>query len=159
MLLALLIAAAPWVEISGGPVFVGHGASAGANGPMARIDIGLPVADRFAVEGWTAGYMSGTSRAAGDVAVMSLGAGARFLMAEFGSQTGLWAHAGGGWAPYVGYGGRSGPTAFAGALLSFQPFLKRFSLGVEADAYVFTNVLGPNNAVALAVLPYLRCSF
>ncbi|MFN2548188.1 MAG: hypothetical protein ABR567_12195 [Myxococcales bacterium] len=159
MLLALLIAASPWLEMSGGPVFVGHGAAGGSNGPMARIDVGFPVAERFAVEGWMSGYMSGTSRAPGDTAVMSLGAGARFLMANFGAQTGLWAHAGGGYAPYVGYGGRSGPTAFAGALLSFQPFLKRFSLGVEADAYVFSNILGPGSAVGVAVLPYLRCSF
>ena len=159
MLLALLIAATPWLEMSGGPVFVGHGSASGSRGPMARIDFGVPLADRLAVEGWLSGYMSGPARAPGDTAVMSLGAGARFLMARFGSQTGFWAHAGAGWAPYVGYGGRSGPTAFAGALLSFQPFLKRFSLGVEADAYVWSNILGPDSAVGLAVLPYLRCSF
>ena len=154
MLLALLIAATPWVEMSGGPVF-----GRGSNGPMARIEVGLPAADRFAFEGWMSGYLSGTRGAPGDVAVMAVGGGARLLMVQLSAQTGLWAHAGGGWAPYVGYGGRGGPTGFAGALFAFQPLMKRFSLGVEADAYVFSNVFGAGNSVALAVLPYLRCSF
>jgi hypothetical protein len=154
MWLALLIAATPWVEMSGGPVF-----GRGSGGPMARLDVGLPVADRFAVEGWMSGYMSATNAAPGDVAVMAAGGGARLLIAQLGSQAGLWAHAGAGWAPYVGYGGHGGPTGFAGALLAFQPFLKRFSLGVEVDEYVFSNVFGPGNTAALAVLPYLRCTF
>ena len=153
MLLALLIAASPWVEMSGGPVL-----GRGSNGPMARIDLGLPVAERFAVEGWMSGYMSGSSGAPNDVAIMAAGAGARFLLTTLGSQTGLWAHAGGGWAPSVGYG-HSGPTGFAGALLSFQPFVKRFSLGLEADAYAFPNVSATGSRVSLALLPYLRCSF
>src|SRR5881394_758366 len=153
MLLALLIAASPFVSMSGGPVF-----GKGSNGPMARIDLGLPVDDRFAVEGWASGYMSGSNGGPGDVAIMAVGAGARYLVANIGAQTGLWAHAGGGWSPKVGYSGSSGATAFGGALLSFQPFLKRFSLGVEADAYVFSNVLGQSSTFALAVLPYLRCS-
>ena len=158
MLLALLIAAAPWVEVSGGPVIVGRGDAARSQGPMARIDLGVPVAERLAVEGWMSGFMS-SSREPGDAAVMSLGGGARFRMANLSQQTALWAHLGGGFSPYVGYGGRAGPTAFAGAILAFQPFIKRFSVGLEADAYVFARTRGPTNAVGLAVLPYLRCSF
>src|SRR3954463_16118123 len=106
MLLALLLAASPFVSMSGGPVF-----GKGSNGPMARIDLGLPLAERFAVEGWASGYMSGGPGAPGDVAIMAVGAGARYLVANIGEQTGLWAHAGGGWSPKVGYGGSNGLSA------------------------------------------------
>ena len=42
---------------------------------------------------------------------------------------------------------------FGGALLTFQPFLARFTLGLEADAVAWRTALG------MAVLPSLRCTF
>jgi hypothetical protein len=159
MLAALLLAAAPWLEISGGPMIVGHGSAAGSAGPMARIEVGMPLTERFAAEGWVAGQIANAPlHAPGDNALLSAGIGGRFRMLQLGSQSGLWAHAGGGWAPSVGTG-RSGPTAFAGALVTFQPFLKRFQLGLEGDAYVVGNALGPTSSVAFALLPSLRCTF
>lgn len=158
MIAALLLAAAPWLELSGGPMIVGHGSAAGSRGPLARIELGMPLTERFAAEGWVAGQIANAPlHAPGDTALLSAGVGARFRMLQLG-QTGLWAHGGGGWAPSVGTG-RSGPLAFAGALVSFQPFLKRFSLGLEADAYVVGNALGPTSSVAFALLPSLRCTF
>ena len=168
MLLALLIAAAPWLEMSGGPVFIAKGTAAGGSGSMLRLEVGVPLGERVALEAWLSGAIASAPRSGpydaapaelGTSAVPSLGLGGRLLLARFADQFGVWAHGGAGWAPYFGYGGRSGPTAFGGALLSFQPFVKRFSLGLEADAVVWNNILGPDNAVALAVLPSLRCSF
>ena len=46
----------------------------------------------------------------------------------------------------------SGPAGFAGAQLLFQPFVKRFALGLEIDAVAVRSGLG------LAVLPSLRCA-
>ena len=153
MLLALLMAVTPWLEMSGGPSYIARR----GNGPMARVEVGVPLGDRFAAEGWISGLIDSTPLTSS--AVLSTGVGGRMLLTPTGRSLGLWAHAGAGWSPYIGYGGRSGPTGFAGAILAFQPFLKRFSLGLEADASVFTNILGADNAVAFSFLPYLRCSF
>ncbi len=153
MLLALLIAAAPWLEITGGPTFVaGHG-----TGPTARVEVGVPAGDRLAGEAWISGLIDSTPLTSS--AILSAGVGGRVLVTPLSSPLGLWAHAGAGWSPDIGYSARSGPTAFAGAILSFQPFLKRFSLGLEADATLWSRSLGPTDAVGLSLLPYLHCSF
>ncbi|MGZ6144103.1 MAG: hypothetical protein ACXWLM_12250 [Myxococcales bacterium] len=167
MLLALLIAAAPWLEMSGGPVLVVGGSAAGSRGTMARFDVGVPLAESLAAEVWAAGMIEddphpdtyAVQQIQYSSALFSLGAGGRYRVLQLGSSIALWAHAGAGWAPYIGTSGRAGPMGFGGAIVAFQPFLKRFSLGVEAQASLWVNTLGPDNAVALSLLPYLRCSF
>lgn len=161
MLLALLIAAAapqqPWVEMSAGPVFLhesGHGGV--GSGPLLRLDLGVQVTERLAGEIWLSGALeSAPLGAPGDRAILGAGAGGRFLLSRLDAEgkLGLWAHAGAGFGASAAGGGGAGPTGFAGALLSFQPFVKRFQLGLEAD------VIAERRAFGIAVLPSLRCAF
>jgi hypothetical protein len=92
--------------------------------------------------------------ARGDRALLGAGAGGRLLLRSFGEENslGLWARAGLGWAAAPGSSGQ-GPAAFGGALLSFQPFMKRFTVGLEGDAVAFKTTVG------FALVPSLRCSF
>jgi hypothetical protein len=158
MLLAILMAAAaPWVEMSGGPALLHPSGQQGmSSGPMLRVDLGMPVGDRLAGEVWLSGAMqSAPLRTPGDSAVVGAGVGGRLLVTGLGSEgkLGIWAHAGAGWGAPAAGTAVSGPTGFAGALLSFQPFLQRFQLGVELDALAFRQAFG------LALLPSLRCTF
>ena len=161
MLLALIIAAVappqPWVEMSAGPVFLHESGRAGiGSGPLVRLDLGYPLSERAAGELWLSGAMEtaplGTP---GDRAIVAVGAGGRFLLTRLDTEgkLGLWAHAGAGWGAQAAGDGAPGPTGFAGALLSFQPFVQRFQLGLEGDVVAYRKAYG------LAVLPSLRCSF
>jgi len=157
VILALLLAAAapqqPWVEISAGPVFLHEqGRSGLGDGPLLRLDLGYPLSDRAAGELWLSGAMeSAPLGSPGDRAIVGAGAGGRFLLTRLDGEgkLGLWAHAGAGWGAQAAGGGAPGPTGFAGALLSFQPFVKRFQLGLDADAVAYRKAIG------LAVLPSL----
>jgi hypothetical protein len=91
----------------------------------------------------------------GDTAVASLGAGGRLMLARIDAdgRFALWAHAGGGWGVPAAGEGAPGPIGFAGPMLTFQPFIQRFSIGLEADALAYRKGFGA------AVMPSLRCSF
>lgn len=162
LMLALVLAAAtppqqPWLEMQGGPVFLHQGGRAGVgSGPLLRIDLGMPLGPAAAAELWMSGAMeSAPLGTPGDEALVAGGAAGRLLVAPLlpDGKLGLWAHAGVGWAGAAAGDPAHGPTGFAGALLAFQPFVKRFSLGIEGDAVAY------RNAVGLAVLPSLRCAF
>jgi hypothetical protein len=160
LIVALALAAAtpqPWVEMSAGQVFLHESGRSGVgNGPLVRLDVGYPLADRFAAEVWLAGALeSAPAGAPGDRALVGAGAGGRFLLGSLGSdgKLGLWAHGGAGWGVTAAGDGSPGPTGFAGLLFSFQPFVKRFTLGLEADA------VGYRKSFGVALLPSLRCAF
>jgi hypothetical protein len=158
MLLALLIAAAgPWVGLSAGPAFLhDDGRSGMGSGPLLRLDLGYPLGERAAAEVWLSGaFESAPLETPGDRALAALGAGGRLLVLRLGDEGkfGLWAHAGGGWGVPVAGDGSPGPVGFGGAIFSFQPFIQRFSVGLEADALAYRNGWGA------AVMPTLRCSF
>ncbi len=160
LLLALLLAAAapqkPWLEMQAGPMFLRDaGRSALTHGPLVRLGLGYSLGDRAAAELWLSGVMqSAPQGVSGDRALVSGGAGGRVMLFAFDEgKLGLWARGGIGWALPVAGDAQGGPTGFAGALLSFQPFVKRFSLALEVDGLAYRNSLG------LALLPSLRCSF
>jgi hypothetical protein len=161
LVMALLLAVSaqpqPYVGISAGPVLLRESGRPGVgNGPMIRLELGYPVADRFAAELWLGGAMeSAPAGSPGDRALAGAGLAGRFLLAQAGSDgnLGFWLHAGAGWGAPVAGDGSHGPTGFGGALVTFQPFVKRFTLGLEADAVAWRRTLG------LAVLPSLRCAF
>ena len=160
LLVAMVLAAAspqPYVGMSAGPVLLHQSGRAGVgSGPMVRLELGFPLGERWAAEAWLTGAMeSAPSRSPGDRALLGAGGAGRLLLLRAGSEgaVGLWLHAGAGWGAPVAGEGSHGPTGFAGAQLTFQPFLKRFLLGIEADAVAWQKTLG------LAVLPTLRCSF
>ena len=158
--LAMMLAAAtpqPYVGLSAGPVLLHQGGRAGlGSGPLVRLELGFPLGERWAAEAWLTGAMeSAPSRDPGDRALVGAGGAGRLLLLRAGSEgsVGFWLHAGAGWgAPVAGDGGH-GPTGFAGALVTFQPFLKRFTLGIEGDAVAWQRTVG------IALLPTLRCSF
>ena len=161
MLLALLIAAAapqqPWVELSGGALMLHQSGRTGlSSGPLVRLDLGYQLHERAAVELWLSGAVeSAPLGAPGDQAVLGAGAGGRLLVMRLDPEgkLGLWAHGGAGWGSQPGGDGSPGPQGFGGALLSFQPFVKRFQLGFEVDVLAYKHALG------FAVLPSLRASF
>lgn len=160
LVLALVMAAAtpqPWVEMSAGPMLLHQSGRSGVGtGPLVRLDVGYPFGERFAAEVWLSGAMqSAPSGPLGDRALVGGGAGGRALVTRFGDEgkLALWAHAGAGWGVAAAGEGQPGPTGFAGALLSFQPFVKRFTLALEADGVAYRDAFG------IALLPSLRCSF
>lgn len=159
MWLAVLIAASPWVELSGGPVLM-HQRDGMASGPTLRLDLGWEIGERAALEAWISGTMAGAPKASpGDSGFLSAGGGARLLLAKLDSRIGLWAHGGAGWYIDEAIGGRSGPSGFGGAMLSFQPFLQRFQVGIEADALYWAKAFGQSSAIGFGVMPSLRCSW
>ena len=152
-MLAVLMAA--WMEMSAGPSFV-HQSSRTSSGPVVRLNLGYDFGDRLAGELWLSGMIqNGPMASPGDSAYASLGAGGRFLIAHLDAdgRFALWAHGGGGWGVPAAGDGTPGPLGFAGPLLTFQPFVKRFALGLEADALAYRNGFGA------AFMPSLRCSF
>lgn len=159
MLLAILLASAtPYLDMSGGPAFLHQNGRAGlGSAPLLRMNLGMPVADRLAAELWLSGAMDRAplSSGPGDRAFVAAGAGGRLLLDKFGEERkwGLWLHAGAGLGVAAAGEGSPGPTGFAGALVSFQPFVKRFMLGIEADGVAWKNAIG------FAILPSLRCAF
>ena len=156
MLLALLLAATaparPYLEMQAGPVFL-HG---GGSGPLLRITLGQPFGDRLMGELWLTGVLeSAPSSSRGDTALLGGGAGGRLLLRSFGAddKLGLWARAGVGWSAPAAGSADQGPSAFGGLMLAFQPFVKRFAVGLEGDAMAFKTTVG------FALLPSLRCTF
>jgi len=159
-MVAMVLAASapqPWVGISAGPVLMHESGRAGVGtGPMVRVEVGYPVADRLAAEAWLAtAFQNAPMRSPGDSALIAGGGGARLLVTRLDSdgKLGFWLHGGAGWGVPVSGDGQHGPLGFGGALLTFQPFVKRFTVGLEADAIAWRSTLG------LAVLPSLRCAF
>jgi hypothetical protein len=160
MMLALALAAAapqPWIGISAGPVLLRESGRPGVgSGPLVRVEVGYPVADRVAAELWLSGTMeSAPPTTPGDHAFLGAGGGARLLVTRLDStgKLGLWLHGGAGWGAPVAGDGQHGPMGFGGALFTFQPFMKRFTLGLEVNAVAW------RSAVGMAVLPSLRCAF
>jgi len=160
LLLALMLATAspqPYVGMSAGPVLLHQSGRTGlGSGPLVRLELGFPLSERWAAEAWLTGAMeSAPSRSPGDRALLGAGGAGRLLVVRAGSEgnVGLWLHAGAGWGAPIAGDGTHGPTGFAGAQLTFQPLLKRFLLGIEADAVAWRNTVG------VALLPTLRCSF
>jgi hypothetical protein len=160
LMIAMLLAAGtpqPWVGMSAGPVMLRESGRSGVGaGPLVRVEVGYPLADRLAAEIWlTTAIENAPRQSPGDRAVMAAGGGARLLVARLDSEgrMGLWLHGGAGWGVPVAGEGQHGPSGFGGALLTFQPFTKRFTLGLEADAVAWRNLVG------LAILPSLRCTF
>jgi hypothetical protein len=160
-LVALLLAAAPvkqpWVELEGGPAFLHQqGRSGVGSGPLFRTDVGYEVSERFAAEVWLTGSMqSAPLHAPGDTAVAGGGLGGRYLMKSFDERgrLGLWLRAGAGWSAVVSGNGAAGPTEFVGAMLTFQPFVQKFQVGLEGDVVALRSTIGG------ALLPAVRCTF
>ena len=158
-LLSAPTAAVPFLEMSAGPLLLHKSGHAGLDsGPLVRLDAGLPLSERFAAELWAAGSMQaaplGSQRGSGDQALVGGGIGGRLLVHQFDAEgrLGLWARGGLGYLAATSGEGAYGPTGFGGAALVFQPWVKRFAIGVEADA------VGTRSALGLLILPTLRCS-
>lgn len=160
LMLAVLIATGPqpWVGMSAGPAFVRQSGRPGVGaGPMVRVEVGYPLAERVAAELWlTTTIESAPLRSPGDRALIAAGGGARLRVTRLDSEgkLGLWLHGGAGWGVPASGEGTHGPLGFGGALLTFEPpFMKRFALGLEADAIAWRNAIG------MAFLPTLRGTF
>lgn len=161
MLLALILTAAVpqqrWVEMSAGPLLLHEGGRSGlGTGPLVRLDAGYQLWDRVAAELWLSGALQNAPMGApGDSAILAAGVGSRVLLTRLDAEgrLNLWAHLGAGFGALAAGDGASGPTGFGGALISFQPFVRRFQLGVEMDAVAYRKAFG------VAVLPSLRCTF
>lgn len=157
--LALMVAAPlaqqqPWLEISAGPMVL-HRNGGFDNGPLVRLQAAVPLGERFAGELWAAGSLqSAPLGRPGDQALVGGGLAARFLLHQFDTEGrfALWAHGGAGYLAAAAGDGLSGPTGFGGAALVFQPLIRRFAVGLEADA------VGARGAFGLALLPTLRCA-
>ena len=160
MVAVLLTAAAapqPWVGISAGPALLRESGRPGVgSGPLLRVEVGYPVADRLSAELWLSSTMeSAPRRSPGDLALFAGGGGARLRLMHLDSDgdVSLWLHGGAGWGVPISGDGRHGPIGFGGALITVQSFVKRFTLGLEADAVAWRDTLG------VALLPSLRCRF
>lgn len=162
-LFAVLLAASavpvkqPWVELQAGPAVLHEAGRSGlGSGPLVRVDLGYEMTERWAAEVWLSGAMqSAPLHAPGDTAIVGGGLAGRFLLKTFDDRgrVGLWAHGGLGWSALAAGQGAPGPTEFAGAILTFQPFVQKFQVGLEADAVAFRKTIGA------ALLPALRCTF
>jgi hypothetical protein len=142
----------PYLEMQAGPQVLFHD-SARRIGPEVRLNVGLGFNDRFAVEAWLSGaLLDAPLSTPGDQSRIGAGlAGrARLLQLDSDGKLGLWGRVGAGYA-YADPTG-SGPTAFGGAQLLWQPFVRRFAVGLEMDALAVRSGLG------FAVLPSLRCA-
>jgi hypothetical protein len=127
------------------------------SGPLLRLNLGTPVADRLDAELWVSGIVDRAPLGSfvGDRLVLGGGASGRLLVSHFGEERrfGFWLHGGAGLGVSTGGEGTPGPMGFAGALVSWQPTVQRFMIGLEADGVAWENALG------VAVLPSLRCTF
>jgi len=142
----------PWVEMQAGPQVLFRNRGAGV-GPEVRLNLGVGVTERLAAEVWLSGALEEAPlRSPGDQSRVGAGlaARARLLQLDSDGKLMLWGRLGAGWAVATPSG--SGPAGFAGAQLLFQPFVKRFALGLEVDAVALRSGMG------LAVLPSLRCA-
>ncbi|GAC1348373.1 MAG: hypothetical protein NVSMB23_29330 [Myxococcales bacterium] len=146
----------PWLEIAAGPALLHQSGARGVGtGPLVRLGVGKALSDATAAEVWlSGGLQSGPLSSPGDAAVAAAGLGGRLRLHSFGEEGKLavWARVGAGWQVAAAGDARSGPAGFAGALLLFQPFVRRFAVGLEVDA------LAARGAAGFAVLPSLRCA-
>ena len=141
-----------WVEMQAGPQLLFRDRGAGL-GPEVRLDIGVGLTERLAAEAWLSGALEEAPlRSPGDQSRVAVGlaARARLLQLDSEGKVMVWGRAGAGWAAATPSG--SGPAGFAGAQLLFQPFVKRFALGLEIDGVAVRSGLG------FAVLPSLGCA-
>jgi hypothetical protein len=161
LMLAMFLAAAtpqkPWIEMSAGPMFLHQSGRPGlGTGPLVRLELGRPLGERVAAELWVSGILETAPLGVpGDHALLGAGVGLRYLLLHLDSEDklNLWAHGGAGWGAPVAGEGSNGPAAFAGALLAFQPFVSRFSMGLEANALAWRSKVG------VALTPSIRCTF
>ncbi len=146
----------PWLEVSAGPALLHQtGVRGFGTGPLLRLGLGKALSDYAAGEVWVSGAVqSAPYSAPGDTAVAGLGLGGRLRLLSFGNEgkLAIWARLGAGWQGAAAGDGRSGPTGFAGAQLLFQPFVRRFAVGLEIDA------LAARGTAGFALLPSLRCA-
>jgi hypothetical protein len=146
----------PWLSMQAGPSFAHQGGLRGlSSGPLVRLGVGAAFTDVVGGELWLSGALeSAPLSTPGDAAIAALGLGARLRLHRFDAEgkLALWAHAGAGWQAAVAGSARSGPAGFAGAELLFQPFVRRFAIGVELDGLASRGTLG------FALLPSLRCA-
>jgi hypothetical protein len=159
LIAALLAAPSPpvsqrgtWVEMQAGPQVLFRDRGKGF-GPEVRLDVGVGLTERLAAEAWLSGALEQAPlRSPGDQSRVALGLAARARLFQLDAEGKLmvWGRAGAGWAVATPSG--SGPAGFAGAQLLFQPFVKRFALGLEIDGVALRSGLG------FAVLPSLRCA-
>jgi hypothetical protein len=146
----------PWLDVAAGAaVLHRHRSSGVSTGPMVRLGLGLAVSDFAAGELWLAGAVHSSPRSApGDTALAGLGVGGRLRVFRFDPEgkLALWGRLGGGWQAAAAGDARSGPTGFAGAQLLFQPFVRRFAVGLELDG------LASRGSLGFAILPSLRAA-
>jgi hypothetical protein len=142
----------PFVEMQAGPQVLFRGSGVGS-GPEVRLDLGLGVTEKIAFEAWISGALENAPlRAPGDQSRLGAGLAARARLYQFDPEgkVALWGRAGAGFAATTP--GQSGPLGFGGAQILWQPFVKRFAFGLEADALLLRGGAG------FAVLPSLRCA-
>jgi len=142
----------PFVEMQAGPQVLFRGRGMGT-GPEVRLDLGLGVSEKIAFEAWVSGALENAPlRAPGDQSRLGAGLAARARLYQFDPEgkVALWGRAGAGFAATTP--GQPGPVGFGGAQILWQPFVKRFAFGLEADALVLRGGAG------FAVLPSLRCA-
>lgn len=146
----------PWLEASAGPALLHQSGSRGfGSGPLVRLGLGKALNEYAAGEVWLSGAVqSAPLSSPGDAAVAAGGVGGRLRLHAFGDEgkLSLWARVGVGWQAAAQGEARSGPAGFAGAQLLFQPFVRRFAIGLEVDG------LAARGAAGFAVLPSLRCA-
>ena len=142
----------PFVEMQAGPQVLFRGRGMGT-GPEVRLDLGLGVTERIALEAWVSGALENAPlRAPGDESRIGAGLSARARLYQFDSEgkIALWGRAGAGYA--ASGPGQSGPMGFGGAQLLWQPFVKRFAFGLEVDGLLMRGGAG------FGILPSLRCA-
>jgi hypothetical protein len=142
----------PFLEMQAGPQVLFRGSGVGT-GPEVRLDVGLGVNERIALEAWVSGALENAPlHAPGDQSRLGAGLAARGRLFQLDPEgkLALWGRAGAGYAAQSP--GRAGPLAFGGGQILWQPFVKRFAFGLEVDALFL------RGGVGFGVLPSLRCA-
>jgi hypothetical protein len=159
-LIAALLAAPPlpvtqrgaWLEMQAGPQVLFRDRRGGV-GPEVRLDVGVGFNERLAAEAWVSGaFDPAPMPSPNDRSRVGAGIAARARLFQLDSEGKLmlWGRAGVGYAVATPDG--SGPVGFLGPQLLFQPFVKRFAVGLELDAVANRSGMG------FALLPSLRCA-
>jgi hypothetical protein len=142
----------PFLEMQAGPEVLLRNRSTGV-GPEIRLNVGLGLEQRFAAEAWLSGALENAPlRSPGDQSRIGFGLAGRARLLQLGGdgKLGVWGRVGAGLA----FANPAGPgaMAFGGAQLLWQPFVRRFAVGLEVDAIAVRGGFG------FAVLPSLRCA-
>ncbi|TMD67726.1 MAG: hypothetical protein E6I84_03155 [Chloroflexi bacterium] len=141
-----------WLEMQAGPQVLFRDRRARI-GPEVRLDVGVGFSERLAGEAWLSGAMDPAPLPSpNDRSRIGAGIAARARLFQLDSEGKLmvWGRAGAGYAFATPDG--SGPVGFAGPQILFQPFVKRFAIGLELDGVANRSGFG------FAVLPSLRCA-